>query len=83
MDELEDFVACGEKFTRFRDHRSMPLTGGFGRMKFDQVEKLAEKKCIRLVYTLFFLEFHLSMYYLVYKLFIFLKNVFFRSRIEV
>ena len=54
MDELEDFVACGEKFTRFRDHRSMPLTGGFGRMKFDQVEKLAEKKCIRLVYTLFF-----------------------------
>ena len=78
MDELEDFVACGEKFTRFRDHRSMPLTGGFGRMKFDQVEKLAEKKCIRLVYTLF----HLSMYS-VYKLFIFKKMVFFRSRIEI
>ena len=45
INELEDFVACGETFTRFRDHRSMPLTGGFGRMKFDQVEKIAEQKC--------------------------------------
>ena len=81
MDELEDFVACGEKFTRFRDHRSMPLTGGFGRMKFDQVEKLAEKKCIRLVYnTLFFLEFQVfSIKTTIY----FKRNVFFRSRIEI
>ena len=49
VDELEDFVACGEKFTRFREHRSMPLTGGFGRMKFDEVEKLATQKC-KLIY---------------------------------
>ena len=43
--EIKDFITSGAKLNRFRENRSLPLTGFFKKNKYANVDDMLARKC--------------------------------------